>query len=201
MLPGRETRMSFTQENTPLVADRACGECNVCCVDLTVDEPTLRKAQGIRCPNARLDNSCAVYEQRPGTCRSFFCGWRMLKWIRPNLRPDTSGVLVNLREAGRPGENAGMGVVFTLLRQEALKAEGLAETVAAAVVSGAPVWIRIPGPPGYTSAGAKIDELLRPAVLTRDKAAVLALLRRCWREGRKGDFEKIKLSGPPTPPG
>ena len=190
--------MTFDEDNPPLVPDRACGSCNVCCVDLTIDEPVLRKAQGIRCLHAQADNSCAIYENRPHTCRTFFCGWRMLKWVKAGLRPDQSGVLINLREAGRPGENAGMGVVFTLLRQDALKADGLAETVAAAVVSGAPVWIRIPGPPGYTSAGARIDDVLRPAVLGRDKPAVLAILRRCWREGRKGDFEPIKLSGPPT---
>lgn len=192
--------MAFDENNPPLVADRACGPCNVCCVDLTIDEPALRKPQGIRCPNARPDNGCAIYQDRPHTCRTFFCGWRMMKWVKPTLRPDTSGVLFNLRQAGRPDDPTAMGVVLTLLRKEALKAEGLAETVAAAVASGAPVWVRIPGPPGYTSATARIDEALRPAVLTRDKPGVLAILRRCWREGRHGDFEKVKLSGPPTTP-
>jgi hypothetical protein len=197
---GMEQRPMFDEKNPPLVPGRECGDCNVCCVDMTIDDPALRKPQGVRCHNALPDNRCIIYETRPQTCRHFFCGWRMLKWIKPGLRPDTSGVLVTLTFANKTSPQAGMGVMFTLLRKDALKSEGLAETIAAAVAAGAPVHIRIPGPPGYTSASARIDEVLRPAVLTRDKAAVLRWLRRAWREGHKGDFEKIELSGPPSAP-
>jgi hypothetical protein len=197
---GMEQRPMFDEKNPPLVPGRECGDCNVCCVDLTIDDPDLRKPQGVRCHNALPDNRCIIYETRPDACRRFFCGWRMLKWVKPDLRPDTSGVLVTLTASNKTGEQAGMGVMVTLLRKDALKSDGLAETIGAAVASGAPVHIRIPGPPGYTSATARIDEALRPAVLTRDKAGVLRWLRRMWREGHKGDFEKITLSGPPTAP-
>jgi hypothetical protein len=190
----------FDENNPPLVPERACGECNVCCVDLTIDDPDLRKPQGIRCRNALADNHCAIYETRPGACRKFFCGWRMLKWVKAPLRPDKSGVLFTLSVSNKPGEAGAMGVTVTLLRRDALKADGLAESVAAAVAAGARVHIRIPGPPGYTSASARIDEALRPAVLTRDKEGVLRWLRRAWREGQKGDFQPIRLSGPPTGP-
>ena len=86
----------MVQAAPDLVAGRECGTCNVCCVALTIDDPALRKAQGYRCRNATRDNGCTIYEDRPGTCRAFFCGWRRLKWVREPLRPDRSGVLVRL---------------------------------------------------------------------------------------------------------
>ena len=178
-----------------LVAGRTCGSCNVCCVALTINDPQLQKLQGHRCRNARLDNSCAIYETRPETCRTFYCGWRRLKWIRETLRPDNSGVLVRLH-----GENAAedsttprFGVIFTLLNTAALKAEGLAESVAAGVAANVPVYLHIPGPPGRTDAQVQINEVLEGAVLTKDKPAVLQILARIRRRGRSLPHEAVVL--------
>jgi Fe-S-cluster containining protein len=187
-------------ENPVLVPGRDCGDCNVCCVALTIDDPALQKVQGFRCQNTLPDKACAIYESRPRTCRVFFCGYRRLKWVKDTLRPDRSDVLVNLQYENKPGETpVRMGVTFTLLTAAAVKAEGLAESVAAAVSAGVPVYVQIPGPPGFTWAQARIDEALRPAVYARDKAAILRLLQQAHRQGRKGDFEPVKLSGR-TPP-
>jgi len=112
------------------------------------------------------------------------------------LRPDRSDVLVNLQYESKPGETpVRMGVTFTLLSNAAVKAEGLAESVAAAVGAGVPVYAQIPGPPGFTWAQARIDDALRSAVYARDKAAILRLLQQAHRQGRKGDFEPVKLTG------
>lgn len=176
-----------------VLADRDCGGCNVCCVALTIDDPALQKVQGYRCRNATLDNRCAIYADRPKTCRSFECGWRLLKWVKPGLRPDKSGVLIRF-QAGPDG----MGIIVTLLTNAALKAEGLAETVAAAVAAGAPVYLHVPGPPGYTSAQARIDEALAIPVATRDKEGVLAILRQGRRQGQAGVTVPIKLKPHPS---
>jgi hypothetical protein len=185
-------------ENPVLVADRDCGDCNVCCVALTIDDPALQKVQGFRCLNTLPDKTCAIYDDRPRTCRVFFCGYRRLKWVKDTLRPDQSGVLVNLQYESKPGETpVRMGVTFTLFSAAAVKAEGLAESVAAAVGSGVPVYVQIPGPPGFTWAQARIDEALRPAVHARDKAAILRLLHQAHRQGRKGEFEPVKLTRRP----
>jgi hypothetical protein len=179
-----------------LVAGRACGECNVCCVALTIDEPALRKPQGYRCRNARPDNGCAIYETRPDTCRTFFCGWRQLKWVRETLRPDLSGVLVRLHgEIGAGGEKR-LGVAITLLTKAALKAEGLAETVAAAVGAGIPTYLHVPGPPGYTAAQGRINEAVADAVLARDKAALLEILRKARAKAAGSKFVPVVLDGP-----
>src|SRR5579871_1252760 len=115
--PMSEPRMSMEDR---LVPGRECGTCNVCCVDLTINDKTLKKVQGYRCPNTLPDKSCAIYPTRPDTCRTFFCGWRLLKWIRAPLRPDQSGVLVQIQIEASTGRH---GVVFTLLTSAALRAE------------------------------------------------------------------------------
>lgn len=183
-----------------LVAGRTCGTCNVCCVALTIDDPALQKVQGYRCKNAQVDNSCAIYDARPATCQTFFCGWRWLKWVREPLRPDTSGVLVRLHNevSSATGERR-MGVIFTLLTNAALKAEGLAESVAAAVSAEIPVYLHVPGPPGFTSGQARINDALHDAVFARDKAWVLRVLREARRVGRAGEHKRIVLRTHPAP--
>jgi hypothetical protein len=177
-----------------LVAGRSCGSCNVCCVALTIDEPALQKLQGYRCRNANPDNSCAIYETRPQTCRTFHCGWRRLKWVRETLRPDRSGVLVRLHnEVSKATGATRLGVAFTLLTNAALKAEGLAESVAAAVAADIPVYLHLPGPPGYTSSQARINEALIDAVHAKDKPAILQILRQARAMGRGGKRVPIVL--------
>lgn len=181
-------------DSMELVPGRGCGSCNVCCVALTIDEPDLRKVQGYRCRNAQRDNSCAIYEARPQTCRAFFCGFRRLRWVRDTLRPDVSGVLVRLhQEVSAADGTARLGVIVTLLSRAALKAEGLAETVAAAVAAGVPVYLHVPGPPGYTSGQARINEALGDAVAMKDKVAVLGILREAYAMGSRGERKRIVL--------
>ena len=188
---------SDTSDDPQLVAGRACGTCNVCCVALTIDDPELQKVQGYRCRHARHDNSCGIYATRPHTCRSFHCGWRHLKWVREPLRPDRSGVLVQLQgEISQAKGTKRLGVAFTLLNRAALKAEGLAESVAAAVAAGIPVFLTIPGPPGYTSAQARINEEMQEAVRAKDKAAVLNVLHELYRRGRAGPRKVVALPRP-----
>jgi hypothetical protein len=181
-------------EPSVLVPHRACGECNVCCHALTIDDPEMQKPQGYRCKNTLPNKGCAIYETRPNMCRTFFCGWRSLKWIREPLRPDLSGVLIRRQFTVMANQKTPVeGVIFTLLTHAALKAEGLAETIGAAVTAGIPVYLHVLGPPGYTSSQARIDEALRPAVLARDKATILEILRRAQAQGRQGPRVAIKM--------
>ena len=172
---------------------RECGSCNACCIALTIDEPELQKPQGYRCKNAQPDNRCGIYPTRPQTCRSFNCGWRLLKWVREPLRPDRSGVLIRLHGEIAEDGTRQLGIAVILMNRAALKAEGLAETIAAAVNADAPVYLNVPGPPGYTSGQAKLNDALRLAVQTRDKAAVLEILRRARVGGAKGERVPIVL--------
>ena len=182
-----------------LIETRPCGTCNVCCVSLTIDDDELQKPQGYRCRNANRDNSCAIYHSRPNTCRKFYCGWRSLRWVRETLRPDLSGVLVRLHIGYDADGTRQDGVVISLLTSKALAAEGLAETVAAAVAAEIPVYLHVPGPPGYTSAQARVNDALRGAVMAKDKTAVLGILREGRALGRKGAKKRIVLKPRPGP--
>jgi hypothetical protein len=171
---------------------RECGTCNVCCISLTIEEPTLKKVQGYRCRHLTAEKQCGIYADRPDTCRTFNCGWRLLRWVKPTLRPDGSQVLIRLKYS----TDKRLGIIVHLLGRTALNAVGLAETVAAAVNAGCPVFVAVPGPPGYTSAEAQLDEALTVAVAARDKPAVLNILRQAYRQGKAGKTVPIRLDGP-----
>lgn len=178
---------------------RECGECHVCCVALTVDLPEFQKHSGCACVHALPDLQCGVYANRYPVCREYECGWRLFKWVRPTLRPDRAAVLVNAFGEAGSGEQ---GVVIYLLAPEALAAEGLAETVAAAVAAGVPVMVGVPGPPGHTYGFVGITDEISGAVQARDKAAVLDILAAARERGLAVETEKVSLVGrlgPPTP--
>jgi hypothetical protein len=169
---------------------------------LTIDDPELKKVQGYRCPNSLADKGCAIYERRPNMCRTFFCGWRLLKWVPEPLRPDRSGVLIRLHgERLRQTGGHKLGIIVTLLTNAAIKSEGLAETVAAAVASDAPVYLNVPGPPGYTGSQARLNEALVDAVQTKNKEAVLQILRQARAKGRSGPRRAIVLATDETTEG
>ena len=184
-------------DSTELVPGRSCGDCNVCCVALTIDDPELRKLQGYRCPNTVGKSGCAIYEIRPHTCRTYFCAWRRLKWVREPLRPDLSGVLVALHgEVSKEDGSRRLGIMVTLLTATALKAEGLAETVAAAVVAGLPVFLQVPGPPGYTAGVTRLNDALLAPVAAKNKIGVLEVLRVARARGRAGG-QNVPIVLPP----
>jgi hypothetical protein len=147
-------------------------------VALTIDEPTLRKPQGLRCRNAQPDNSCAIYEARPPTCQTFFCGWRLLQWVPESLRPDRSGVL--LRKHPPSSKEIGprkAGLAITPLPDTVVNADGIFETIVAAVDAGVTLYLEVPGQPGFTAVMVQINERVARAVAARDKPAILAFLR------------------------
>lgn len=182
-------------EHGEVLPDRQCGECNVCCIALTIDDDELQKLPGYRCKNLQADHRCGIYATRPRTCSTFECGWRILKWVRPTLRPDRSGVLIRFHVQVAPDQSRTEGVIISFLNRGALKAEGLAETVAAVVNAGVPLFLSVPGPPGHTSSRGRIDEALMHAVVTKDKAALLTALRIAYNraQGSRRDYAPVKL--------
>jgi len=77
----------------PLVPERECGECQACCVAMSIDYPDIQKMPGSPCRHS-LKGGCDIYDGRPHVCRVFFCGWRRLTSIPADWRPDRSGILV-----------------------------------------------------------------------------------------------------------
>ena len=85
----------------PPLAERACGSCVVCCKVLKIDEPDLRKAAQVLCPNC-TGSGCAIYESRPEVCRSWHCAWRRVASMGEEMRPDRLGVLFHLDRQSAP---------------------------------------------------------------------------------------------------
>lgn len=172
---------------------RECGECHVCCEALTVDSAEFQKHGGCQCVHALPDRNCGIYANRYPVCRQFECGWRIFKWVRQSLRPDRSGVLVSPFGEPDTGPAKAQGIVIYLLEPGALDAEGLAETVAAAIAGGVEVMVGVHGPPGQTSNYVSVTEEIRGAVRARDKRAVLDVLRQAREWGLGMKFEPVVL--------
>jgi hypothetical protein len=74
----------------PLVPDRQCGACTMCCEVLRIE--ALGKPELTACPHQQ--GHCAIYETRPEACREFFCGWRALPFVGAHWFPPDSGMMV-----------------------------------------------------------------------------------------------------------
>lgn len=92
LTPASPTRDPFG----PLVERRTCGDCTACCTVAAVAE--LEKPADTACRHA-VAGGCAIYEERPQSCRAFHCGWRRLPWLPTMFRPDRCGVIVMLEHA------------------------------------------------------------------------------------------------------
>lgn len=79
----------------PIVESRGCGECQSCCVWLSIPagqvQPTAKPA-GQPCPQLTAAG-CGIYAERPALCARFRCAW-LADSTWPDLwRPDRSGLL------------------------------------------------------------------------------------------------------------
>jgi hypothetical protein len=89
-----------------IVNFRGCGDCQVCCTVVGVQE--LHKPSWTRCAN-QCAIGCAIYPERPTTCRGYSCLWAAgLLSGEEDRRPDRLGILFDLRSASdsvRPGDH------------------------------------------------------------------------------------------------
>ena len=79
----------------PVLPDRVCGDCTVCCTVLTVDTPEFRKPGETPCMHL-TPQGCGIHATRPTICRTWFCAWRRTAAMPEQARPDLSGLLVSL---------------------------------------------------------------------------------------------------------
>lgn len=54
--------------------ENRCGKCRACCTVLGINE--LGKEVYCPCPYLN-ENGCAIYEERPASCRAYACVWRL----------------------------------------------------------------------------------------------------------------------------
>lgn len=88
---------------------RECGECGLCCNLLSV--PALEKPAREWCKHCSK-TGCAIYENRPTVCRTWYCGYRANTFKFPDgststlgehWRPNKCGMIVSPPHSGRMG--------------------------------------------------------------------------------------------------
>ncbi|WP_010215786.1 YkgJ family cysteine cluster protein [Sphingomonas sp. PAMC 26621] len=96
----------------PVLAERTCGDCTVCCTALVVDTPEFAKPAGTPCVHL-TGKGCGIHPVRPPICRTWFCAWRRVASLTEETRPDRSGLLVSLNFVREP-QNCFEGVSINI---------------------------------------------------------------------------------------
>jgi hypothetical protein len=170
------------EHDQELVEGRECGECTVCCKDLTVDTPTFKKLPGIACDHCIPSSGCGIYSARPDVCRTWFCGWRRIKWMDDTLRPDRSGILVRFTVDDIPNGYVGdTGIIFDVIGPcDGLLRPGVAEAIGGSVAGGIATFLAVPGLPGFVSTKVLLNPNLVGPVERQDGDAARAELVRAF---------------------
>lgn len=91
--PGLKLEERTPEEVERIKAERSCGDCSLCCKLMSVRE--LDKAAFKWCRHARpgaKPGACTIYEERPATCRTFLCHWR-LGVLPEHMKPNKIGAV------------------------------------------------------------------------------------------------------------
>lgn len=87
-------------QHSPIVADRSCGTCTLCCKVLSINE--FEKPQGRWCDHCAVGTGCRIYKVRPDECRRFYCGYLTAPEVSEDWKPSRSKmVLVSELEGKR----------------------------------------------------------------------------------------------------
>jgi len=163
-----------------LVPGRECGDCTVCCIVPTIDDPDIQKKPGLRC--RYCDAGCTIYQSRPKPCRVFFCAWRMIPALGPDWRPDRCGVFGMLADAAIAG-NTVPALTLMLTRDAArtVAHPGFISFVHANLLEGRPIYLSISSRPGHVPLRTLLggEDVLRLA--RQGEATVRAVLEHALR--------------------
>ena len=75
---------------------RICGDCSECCRLLNVELEDYQKHSGLWCKYC-TQPGCGIWGTvKQGTCREFDCGWLQNENIPENLKPNRSGIVLEV---------------------------------------------------------------------------------------------------------
>lgn len=181
------------------VPDRPCGDCSVCCTHKPINTPEFAKAPGLACQHCLPSGGCGVYETRFEICRAYRCGWKSLGWLPEAIRPDKSGVLIDIVESQTPGHE--LEATLLAFRDGAdLERNPIPDIIASLIEQDVLTYISRPGPPGMLNAKAAMNTRLGPAIQERDAERLFGELRAAVRALEKHDWEPFRpASAKPAP--
>lgn len=147
----------------PLLPDRTCGECVECCRFIPLDLPELAKPTGMLCAYCVEGAGCSVHAERPQTCRTWFCVWRVVE-LSDDWRPDRSGIIV------RPdGLTTGEITLYVVRETDFLRSEAVFQTLASWLEQGLSLALSVPGPVGTLPVRAVVTDYLGAALTSGDR--------------------------------
>lgn len=91
--------VGLARPDARVVAGRECGSCTLCCKVAAVEE--VNKPNGVWCPHCVSGKRCTIYDQRPPSCRSFYCQWMVEKGLGLEWKPERAKFALVKTEDGR----------------------------------------------------------------------------------------------------
>ena len=88
-------------EHKVATVGRLCGDCTLCCKLMYVGD--INKAAGKWCPDCKPGVGCSRYEDRPASCKGFYCDWRLNKNLPDYWKPTISKIVFvkNFQDDGK----------------------------------------------------------------------------------------------------
>lgn len=169
------------------MGDRDCGECNVCCCVLTVEE--LNKPPGVLCRHWSKEHHCTRYETRPADCRNFLCGWH-LQPLGEQWRPDRCEIAIYPVEGGYEFEL--VGALDRLFWRPFIAA------VTDLIARNVPVYLSTLAAVGCAPARVHLNEIpeLKVAVARRNFPAFTTQLSRALQVSIDAPEKKVEFDTP-----
>ena len=184
--------------NDHLVSGRECGTCTVCCKVLKINVPELKKLAAVLCEHCTENVGCRIYETRPPVCAGWYCGWRRMRYLGDDWRPDRCGVLIDIvgGEGGEiPGAFPQVALKFDIVDSPRVLAwDPLIGFIGSEIQRGRPVFLGIPTPVGYERRKVFLNDLLAAAVASRDRMQMINGLVGAFQLGVRDEMkEKTKF--------
>ena len=185
----------MTNTRLPLVKDRDCGSCALCCTLLSIDTPEIQKPSRLTCRHC-TGTGCAIYETRFPICRDYHCGWRMLPNLDESWRPDRSGVFIELVEHQGPVGTGPLAAVLMLTGNplKSIREPGFLDLVAAWLRSDFPVRLALPGPSGHEGYSILLNTPEMRAAATSARGEMRKGLEAVLKALTRHDFKPVGLT-------
>src|ERR1700730_4090526 len=144
---------------------------------------------------ARTENvGCKIYETRPAVCAGWYCGWRGMRYLDDDWRPDRCGVLIDIvgAEGGDiPAGFAQVALKFDIVDSPRVLAwDPLIGFVGSEIERGRPVFLGIPAPVGYERRKVFLNYLMAEAVASRDRMLMINGLVAAFQMGVRDEMKE-----------
>lgn len=175
--------------------DRSCGSCTVCCIVPPLKTATFTKQSNTVCEHCAESAGCKIYLFRPQECRDFLCGWRSLPFLDERWQPSKCGIMIVPEEEHVPPEFLRrQGLNFTAFRDSKdLEQPFVIEMIAGLAHSRVPLFLSVPGPPGFHPAMTLLNPQVDQAASARDGGRIRLALVSAYAALKRGAFEPTSL--------